>query len=73
MVTERPSAKAEPMVTRLSDTINKRVSLAQSLSSDADTSVNGTLQTKPIEDWKVAITIADSFRFQCELFGGDGE
>ena len=60
-------------VTRLADTINKSASVAQSLVQDDDTSVGNSMRTQPIADLKSAITIVDRFRFQRELFNGDGE
>lgn len=41
--------------------------------SKADNSINATLANKKINDIKQAISIGDRFRFQRELFNGNGE
>lgn len=52
---------------------NERQSLGDKFSSVSDKSLAATINKAKINDLKSAITIADRFRFQRELFNGDGE
>ena len=54
------------------ETIQKAATVSDSLSK-SDESLGSTIAKQPINDIKQAISIADRFRFQRELFGGNGE
>lgn len=59
--------------TTLAESIHTRESILDKLSHRGDNSLASSLSNKKIDDLKSAISIADRFRFQRELFGGDGE
>jgi hypothetical protein len=63
----------EERTTILGDSIKSGESILNTLSKNQDTSIASTVAMKKIDDLKSALTIADRFRFQRELFGGDGE
>ena len=73
--TEEPTIAeiAATPVTTVADTIKTTESILDKLSHRVDHSLASTLNNKKIDDLKSAISIADRFRFQRELFGGDGE
>ena len=54
------------------ETIHKSETVSDSLLK-SDESLGATIAKQPINDIKQAISIADRFRFQRELFGGNGE
>lgn len=56
----------------VAETIQKGATVSDSLLK-SDDSVGSTIAKQPIADIKQAISIADRFRFQRELFGGNGE
>lgn len=60
-------------VTTVADAIKSQESLIDKLSQKEDNSIASTLGMKKIDDLKQSITIVDRFRFQRELFLGDGE
>lgn len=62
-----------PNKATVADSIQTRESILDKLSHREDISLASTLNNKKIDDLKAAISIADRFRFQRELFGGDGE
>lgn len=63
-------ANSKPTV---ADTIHTTESIMDKLSNRADNTLASSLNNKKIDDLKSAISIADRFRFQRELFAGDGE
>lgn len=60
-------------VATVADSIHSRQSIIDKLSHREDNSLASSLNNKKIDDLKAAISIADRFRFQRELFNGDGE
>ena len=64
---------AESAVTTLADSIETTESLADKLAKNAEDTVASALNSKKIIDLKSSITLGDRFRFQRELFGGNGE
>lgn len=56
----------------VAETIHKTATLSDSLLK-SDDSLGSTIAKQPINDIKQAISIADRFRFQRELFDGNGE
>ena len=64
---------AESAVTTLADSIETTESLADKLAKTADDTLASALNSKKITDLKASITLGDRFRFQRELFGGNGE
>ena len=60
-------------VTTLADSIETSESLADKLAKNADDTLASAINNKKIIDLKSAITLGDRFRFQRELFGGNGE
>lgn len=63
----------ESPVTTLAESIEPTESLADKLAKNADDTLASTINNKKIIDLKSAITLGDRFRFQRELFGGNGE
>ena len=63
----------ESPVTTLADSIETAESLADKLAKNADDTLASALNSKKIIDLKSSITLGDRFRFQRELFGGNGE
>ena len=64
---------AESAVTTLADSIETTESLADKLAKGADDTLASSINNKKIIDLKASITLGDRFRFQRELFGGNGE
>ena len=64
---------AESAVTTLADSIETTESLADKLAKGADDTLASVINNKKIIDLKASITLGDRFRFQRELFGGNGE
>ena len=56
----------------VAETIHKTATVSDSLLK-SDESLGSTIAKQPIQDIKQAISIADRFRFQRELFDGNGE
>ena len=63
----------ESSVTTVADSIETSESLADKLAKNADDTLASALNSKKIIDLKSSITLGDRFRFQRELFGGNGE
>ncbi|MBN2766248.1 MAG: hypothetical protein JXR27_07735 [Paludibacteraceae bacterium] len=64
----------EARITTLADKIGSTtVSRNESHSKNTDNSLSATIANKKIDDIKTAISIGDRFRFQRELFRGNGE
>ncbi len=63
----------DTQVTTLADSIETSESLADKLAKNADDTLASALNSKKIIDLKSSITLGDRFRFQRELFGGNGE
>ncbi|MBB3187770.1 hypothetical protein [Microbacter margulisiae] len=60
--------------TSLAEILNSnKQSLNDTIALQAEASLAETLQKSKVEDLRQAITLADRFRFQRELFGGNGE
>ncbi len=66
-------AVADNQITTLADSIETSESLADKLAKNADDTLVSAISNKKIVDLKSAITLGDRFRFQRELFGGNGE
>jgi hypothetical protein len=66
-------ASIDTQVTTLADSIETSESLADKLARNADDTLASALNSKKINDLKSSITLGDRFRFQRELFGGNGE
>ena len=64
---------AENQTLTVADSIETSESLADKLAKNADDTLASALNSKKITDLKSAITLGDRFRFQRELFGGNGE
>lgn len=64
---------ADNQVTTLADSIEISESLADKLAKTADDTLASAINNKKIIDLKSAITLGDRFRFQRELFAGNGE
>ena len=67
------AATIEAPVTTVADSIETSESLADKLAKNADDTLASALNSKKINDLKSAITLGDRFRFQRELFAGNGE
>ena len=63
----------ESPVTTVADSIETSESLADKLAKNADDTLVSAINNKKIIDLKSSITLGDRFRFQRELFGGNGE
>ena len=64
----------QAQVTTVADTIHSQESVKDAIARETDSNtIANSLGNKKISDLKSAITIADRFLFQRELFGGDGE
>ena len=72
-VTSIVDAVADPQVTTVADSIETSESLADKLAKNADDTLASAINNKKIIDLKASITLGDRFRFQRELFGGNGE
>lgn len=66
-------AVADTQVTTLAESIETTESLADKLAKTADDTLASAINNKKIIDLKSSITLGDRFRFQRELFGGNGE
>lgn len=66
-------AVVDNQITTLADSIETSESLADKLAKNADDTLVSAISNKKIVDLKSAITLGDRFRFQRELFGGNGE
>ena len=66
-------AVADTQVTTVADSIETSESLADKLAKNADDTLASAINNKKIIDLKSSITLGDRFRFQRELFGGNGE
>ncbi len=64
---------ADNQITTVAESIETSESLADKLAKNADDTLASALNSKKINDLKSAITLGDRFRFQRELFGGNGE
>lgn len=60
-------------VTTLAESIETTESVADKLAKNADDTLASAINNKKIIDLKSSITLGDRFRFQRELFGGNGE
>ena len=60
-------------VTTLAESIEATESVADKLAKNADDTLASAINNKKIIDLKSSITLGDRFRFQRELFGGNGE
>lgn len=79
----RKESRVEELLSKTTSEENKIVTLADKIApskisrseklSQADNSLSATIANKKIDDIKQAISIGDRFRFQRELFGGNGE
>ena len=67
------AATIEAPITTVADSIETSESLADKLAKNADDTLASALNSKKINDLKSAITLGDRFRFQRELFAGNGE
>jgi hypothetical protein len=72
-VTSIVDAVADAQVTTVADSIETSESLADKLAKNADDTLASAINNKKIIDLKASITLGDRFRFQRELFGGNGE
>lgn len=63
----------ETQITTVADSIETSESLADKLAKNADDTLAAAINNKKIADLKSAITLGDRFRFQRELFAGNGE
>lgn len=69
-----PLAESVQHVTTVADALRSGESLHDTLSKEQDNNtIAASVAAKKIADLKTALTLADRFRFQRELFGGDGE
>ena len=66
-------AVAENQPQTLAESIETSESLADKLAKTADDTLAEAINNKKITDLKSSITLGDRFRFQRELFGGNGE
>lgn len=64
---------AENQPQTLAESIETSESLADKLAKTADDTLAEAINNKKITDLKSSITLGDRFRFQRELFGGNGE
>lgn len=63
----------QPSAPTVAETIHTPVSILDRLADREDRTIASALNNAKISDLKAAISIADRFRFQRELFSGDGE
>ena len=64
---------ADNQVITVAESIETSESLADKLAKNADDTLASAINNKKITDLKSSITLGDRFRFQRELFGGNGE
>lgn len=69
---EQEQETEEIKVITVAESVQVDVSLNEKLHKE-DTTLGNIISTQKIEDLKQAISIGDRFRFQRELFGGNGE
>lgn len=67
------NAATENQPQTLAESIETSESLADKLAKTADDTLAEAINNKKITDLKSSITLGDRFRFQRELFGGNGE
>lgn len=72
-ITETKTTVEDTKKTILAEKISSHTPSRNDSLSKADNSISSTLANKKIEDIKQAINIGDRFRFQRELFRGNGE
>lgn len=70
--TEEPAPAVEPHPT-VADTLAKKGTVVDEFEKKDDESLAHAIANQPIADLKQAISIADRFRFQRELFANNGE
>ena len=70
--TEEPAPASEPHPT-VADTLAKKETVVDEFEKKDDESLAHAIASQPIADLKQAISIADRFRFQRELFANNGE
>lgn len=70
--TEEPVPAVEPHPT-VADTLAKKGTVVDEFEKKDDESLAHAIASQPIADLKQAISIADRFRFQRELFANNGE
>lgn len=70
--TEEPAPASEPHPT-VADTLAKKETVVDEFEKKDDESLAHAIANQPIADLKQAISIADRFRFQRELFANNGE
>ena len=70
--TEEPTPAVEPHPT-VADALAKKGTVVDEFEKKDDESLAHAIATQPIADLKQAISIADRFRFQRELFANNGE
>ncbi len=70
--TEESASAAEPHPT-VADTLVKKGTVVDEFEKKDDESLAHAIASQPIADLKQAISIADRFRFQRELFANNGE
>ncbi len=62
------------VATSLAETLNTtKQSLNEAIALQAEASLAETMQNSKVDDLRQAFSLADRFRFQRELFGGNGE
>jgi hypothetical protein len=62
------------MAASLAETLNTaKQSLNEAIALQAEASLSETMQNSKVDDLRQALSLADRFRFQRELFGGNGE
>lgn len=72
-ITETKTTIEDTKRTILGEKMNSHILSRNDSLSKTDHSISSTLANKKIEDIKLAISIGDRFRFQRELFRGNGE
>lgn len=66
-------ATTDSPITTFAESIEPTESVADKLAKNADGTLVSAINNKKIIDLKSSITLGDRFRFQRELFGGNGE
>ena len=66
-------ATTDSPITTFAESIEPTESVADKLAKNADDTLVSAINNKKIIDLKSSITLGDRFRFQRELFGGNGE
>jgi hypothetical protein len=71
-IEEKEIAKHVP--SSLAETLNtNKQSLNEAIALQSDASLAETMQNSKVDDLRQSLSLADRFRFQRELFGGNGE